>query len=208
MSDLARLLDRGVGALGIELDAAQRDKLCDFVRLIDKWNHAYNLSAVRAPAEMVNRHLVDSLSALPYVRGKRLLDVGTGAGLPGIPLAIARPAMGVVLLDGNGKKTRFCIQAAGELELDNVGVVHSRAEDYEPDERFDTVISRAFGSLADFAATAGHLLRAGGRLVAMKGNVTDEERAALPASWRVIENAPLTVPGAKIGRRVLVLEPT
>ncbi|HET8551929.1 MAG TPA: 16S rRNA (guanine(527)-N(7))-methyltransferase RsmG [Gammaproteobacteria bacterium] len=208
MSNLERLLDRGVGALGIELDAAQRHKLCDFVRLIDKWNRAYNLSAIRVPEEMVNRHLVDSLSALPFVCGGRLLDVGTGAGLPGIPLAIARPAMDVVLLDANGKKTRFCLQAAGELELDNVGVVHSRAEDYEPDERFDTVISRAFGSLADFAATAGHLLRAGGRLVAMKGNVTDEERAALPASWRVIENVPLTVPGAKIGRRVLVLEPT
>ncbi|HET7570229.1 MAG TPA: 16S rRNA (guanine(527)-N(7))-methyltransferase RsmG [Gammaproteobacteria bacterium] len=208
MTDLDKLLDRGVGALGIELDAAQRHKLCNFVRLIDKWNRAYNLSAIRTSGEMVNRHLVDSLSALPFVRAGRLLDVGTGAGLPGIPLAIARPTMDVVLLDGNGKKTRFCVQAAGELELDNVGVVHSRAEDYEPDEGFDTVISRAFGSLAAFAATAGHLLRAGGRLVAMKGNVTDEERAALPASWRVIENRPLTVPGAKSGRRVLVLEPT
>ena len=153
----------------IALASAQIDLLVRYLALLDKWNRTFNLTAVRDPREMVGRHLVDSLSVLPCLAGRRLLDVGSGAGLPGIPIAIARPDLEVTLLDSNSKKTRFLAQVSLELNLANVSVVHSRVERYRASQPFDTAVSRAFASLRDFWRKTQHLVGADGRLVAMKG---------------------------------------
>lgn len=205
--DLAAVLTTGLAALQLKLEPAQQAQLCAYLELLEKWNRAYNLTAVRHSIDMVNRHLVDSLSVLPFIWGSRLLDLGTGAGLPGIPSAIARRDLSVVLLDGNGKKTRFCTQAVAELGLDNVEVVHARVENFRPKELFDTVVCRAFGSLSTFVNSAGRLLRAGGRLVAMKGRVLQRELDEVPADFRLLEEVPLTLPALKDGHRIMVFEP-
>lgn len=174
------------------------------MRLLAKWNSAYNLTAVREPADMVARHLLDSLAILPYLHGRRVLDIGTGAGLPGIPLAVARPDLAFTLLDANAKKTRFVTQAVGELRLDNVEVVQSRAEHYRPAEKFDTLVSRAFAGIADMLAAARHLCAPGGRFLAMKGTYPKDELAAVPAGYAV-EVRVLTVPGLAAERHVAIL---
>lgn len=197
-------LARGIAELGLAVDSEQRRRLLAFVDLICKWSRAYNLTAVRDPELMVSRHLLDSLSIAPYLHGDRLLDVGTGAGLPGIPLAIAFPARQVVLLDSNGKKTRFCIHAAAELGLSNVAVEQARVEDYRPARAFDTVMSRAFAGLAAFAAAAGHLLAPDGLLLAMQGRTPAEPAA--PVGFRVAAVAPVTVPGLLAERHVVTLK--
>ncbi|HET7674396.1 MAG TPA: 16S rRNA (guanine(527)-N(7))-methyltransferase RsmG [Gammaproteobacteria bacterium] len=207
MVDLAAVLATGLAALQLDLEPAQQAKLCAYLELLEKWNRAYNLTAVRHSVDMVNRHLVDSLSVLPFLRGSRILDLGTGAGLPGIPVAIARREVSVVLLDGNGKKTRFCTQAIAELGLGNVEVMHARVENYRPKELFDIVVCRAFGSLATFVNSAGRLLHAGGRLVAMKGRVLQREMDEIPPEFRLVEEVPLTLPALKDGHRIMVFEP-
>jgi 16S rRNA (guanine527-N7)-methyltransferase len=198
-------LDAGLEALGLPLAGAQRAGLLAYVALLAKWNRAYNLTAVREPREMVSRHLLDSLAVAPHLSGTRLVDVGSGAGLPGIPLALACPERTVVLLDGNGKKTRFMTQAAAELGLGNVSVVHSRVEAYAPEPRFDLVISRAFASLADMLRTTAHLVTAQGRFLAMKGAYPAAELEALPEGFVLEEAIRLRVPGLDAERHLIAL---
>ena len=199
---LETMLADGARALGIDLSAAQQQKLLDYVGLLNKWNKAYNLTAVREPTEMVVRHLLDSLSVLPYVQATEIIDVGTGAGIPGIPLAIALPSLKVTLLDSNGKKTRFARQAALELGLTNVEVVQARAEQYR--NASPQVISRAFASLPDMLEVAGPLLAPGGRMLAMKAALTDVEMAGVRAPWQA-QRITLKVPGLDERRQLIIL---
>ena len=159
--------------MGLDLPAESTGKLIDFLSMMVKWNRVYNLSAIKEPAQMVNLHLLDSLAVLPYLSGKSCIDVGTGAGLPGIPLAIARPDMRFALLDSNSKKTRFIQQACIELGLKNVSPVHERVETYQPEQKFDTVTARAFTAMPNLLSKTRHLLTSGGKLLAMKSKETD-----------------------------------
>lgn len=176
-----------------------------YLELLARWNRAYNLTAVRDPAEMVPKHLHDSLAVLPYVHGRTVLDVGTGAGLPGLVLALADPALEVTLLDSNGKKIRFCEYAIDALGVANARAVQARVEDYRPDGSFDTVVSRAFASVPDFVRAAGALCAPDGRLLAMKGARPDDELAALPPGWVVDAVHALEVPGLEAERHLAVL---
>ncbi|MGH8283761.1 MAG: 16S rRNA (guanine(527)-N(7))-methyltransferase RsmG [Gammaproteobacteria bacterium] len=204
--DWRPLLSSGLVQLGLALPTDGAAKLLTFIELLVKWNAAYNLTAVRAPAEMVNKHLLDSLAVAPFLRGESILDVGTGAGLPGIPLAIAFPNRNFTLLDSHGKKTRFVTHAVTTLGLKNVEVVQARAEDYHPAEGFATVISRAFASLADFLKLTAHLCAPGGRWLAMKGERPDDELQPLPAGFRMIAVTPVHVPGLDVQRCVVKIE--
>jgi len=197
-------LHQGIRALGLGLSATDESKLLQYLQLLSRWNTAYNLTAVREPAEMVTRHLLDSLAVLPFIRGPRVLDIGTGPGLPGIPLAVARPDLAFTLLDANAKKTRFVTQAIGELHLINVEVVQSRAENYHPAGKFDTLVSRAFASIADMLTAARHLCTPGGRILAMKGTYPRDELAAVPAGYATEVRA-LAVPGLAAERHVVIL---
>lgn len=165
----------GVARLGLRLSLAQTDLLVSYLALLDKWNRVFNLTAVRDRGEMVERHLIDSLSVLPHVSGHRLLDVGSGGGLPGVPLAVARPDLYVELIDANSKKTRFLNQVRLELGIPNLRVVHGRVEDYYPDELFDSVVSRAFASTSEFWRLAHHLLGPDGVMLAMKARAPEAE---------------------------------
>lgn len=186
---LAERLREGVALLPDVPDAAIPG-LIDYLALLHRWNRAYNLSAVRDPAEMVTRHLLDSLAILPWLRGPRLLDVGSGAGLPGIPLALARPDLRVVLLDANGKKTRFLQQAVAELRLANVQVIRQRIEDMADADGFSCIVSRAFARVDVFVAGAARLLAPGGCLLAMKARFdASEEVAQLAPQLEVIDLA-------------------
>jgi 16S rRNA (guanine527-N7)-methyltransferase len=204
-SEAGRLLEAGLAELGLSLSGAQREGLLAYQALLAKWNRAYNLTAVREPREMVSRHLLDSLVVVPHLSGTRLIDVGSGAGLPGVPLALACPELTVVLLDSNGKKTRFMTQAAAELGLGNVSVVHSRVEAYAPEPRFDLVISRAFASLADMLRATAHLVAAQGRFLAMKGAYPAAELEALPEGFVFEEAIRLRVPGLDAERHLISL---
>jgi 16S rRNA (guanine527-N7)-methyltransferase len=204
---LAEMLQRGLRELAIELDAGQQQLLLDYLALLARWNNAYNLTAVRDQPSMVTRHILDSLCVLEHLKGHRFIDVGTGAGLPGIPLAIAAPAMHFTLLDSNGKKTRFLVQAKAQLGLDNVEVVHARVEDYQPDQRFDGVLSRAFSSLSAMMAGCEHLLVPGGEFLAMKGLRPEQEMQEVELCTAQISLIPLSVPGLAEERCLLKLRP-
>jgi len=197
-------LEQGVQGLQLTLRPSQCQALLDYLALLQRWNGTYNLSAVRDPAQMVSRHLLDSLSILPWVREGPVLDIGSGAGLPGVPLSIARPELAFTLVDSNRKRTRFLQQVVGELGLRNVEVVHSRVESLDRAGGFRTVTSRAFASLADMFQVASDLLAEGGRCLAMKGRVSAEELAELPAGVEP-EVLSLTVPGASGARHLVVL---
>ncbi len=205
-ADLRAQLARGRAQLDVKLPAGAEDALLDFVTLLVKWNATYNLTAVRAPTDMVSKHLLDSLSVLPFLHGERIVDVATGAGLPGIPLALACPERHFVLLDSNGKKTRFVTHAVTTLGLHNVEVVQARAEDYRPEQPFATVISRAFAAILDFLRLAGHLGAADGRFLAMKGMPPEAELRELPAGFRRVAVHPLRVPCLEAGRCVVEIE--
>lgn len=186
-------LHEGIARLGLaDLPAGTEEKLLAYLALLVKWNAAYNLTAVRDPQQMLVKHLLDSLSILPQVADGTLIDVGTGAGLPGLVLAIARPGLRVTLLDSNGKKVRFLRQVIAELKIANAQAVQSRVEEHEA--RYDVVTSRAFATLADMLAWSGQLAVEGGRFLAMKGQRPDEEIAALPQGFRAVEVLPLAVP--------------
>jgi 16S rRNA (guanine527-N7)-methyltransferase len=191
-----------------DLDAEQVSRLLAYLDLLQRWNRAYNLTAVRDRADMVTRHLLDSLVVLPWIPGGRLLDAGSGAGLPGVPLAIARPDLDVTLLDSAGKKIRFLEHLRRELGLRNVTPVQARLEDYAPQDLvsapFGAVISRAFASLAAFAAAARHLAGAA-RLLAMKGRYPATELAELPAWLRVEAVERLAVPGLQEERHLVIM---
>lgn len=190
---LAGKLHEGIVRLGLALPADAEERLLAYLALLGKWNAAYNLTAIRDPEQMVVRHLLDSLSLVPHVPAETsVVDVGTGGGLPGFVLALARPDCRFTLLDSNGKKVRFLRQAIAELKVVNATAVQSRVEAYHP--RFDVVTSRAFATLADMVEGSGQLLAAEGEFLAMKGQRPDEEMAALPPSVRVLEVVPLTVP--------------
>ena len=204
--NLEQRLHQGITDLGLALAAPVETKLLQYLQLLAKWNQVYNLTAVRDPAAMVTRHLLDSLAVAPHVRGPRVLDIGTGPGLPGIPLALARPELAFTLLDANAKKTRFVTQAAGELGLANVEVVQSRVENYRPAQKFDTLVSRAFSNIADMLANARHLCAPSGRFLAMKGTYPEEELAAVAAEYAT-EVVALTVPGLDAERHVVILTP-
>jgi 16S rRNA (guanine527-N7)-methyltransferase len=168
-------LRNGAEGLGIALTDTQVERLLAFLQLLAKWSRTYNLTAVRDPDEMVTRHLLDSLSVRPYLSGTRVLDLGTGAGLPGLPLAVCESARHFTLLDGNGKKIRFVRQAAMELGLPNLEAVHCRIESYRPGPKFSTIASRAVAAIHEIHAQAAPLLRTPGRLLVMKGRYPAEE---------------------------------
>ncbi|MCU0810061.1 MAG: 16S rRNA (guanine(527)-N(7))-methyltransferase RsmG [Thiobacillaceae bacterium] len=199
-------LAAGVAALGLTLPAGAEAKLLAYLALLDKWNRVYNLTAVREAERMVSHHLLDSLAAVPYFQGETVLDVGSGGGLPGIPLAIARPGLQVTLIDSIAKKTAFLLQAKAELGLDNVNVATSRVEDYRPDRGFDVITSRAFSDLKEFVTLTRHLLGPGGCWLAMKGLYPNEEIALLPPGVKVRADHALAVPGLDATRHLIVLE--
>jgi 16S rRNA (guanine527-N7)-methyltransferase len=205
-------LAAGVAALGLTLPDGAEAKLLAYLALLDKWNRVYNLTAVRDAERMVSHHLLDSLAAVPYFQGGgadpiRVLDVGSGGGLPGIPLAIARPELKVTLIDSIAKKTAFLLQAKAELGLSNLHVATSRVEDFHPETGFDVITSRAFSDLKEFVTLTRHLLRPGGRWLAMKGLYPNEEIAQLPADVKVSADHALVVPGLEASRHLIVLEP-
>ena len=203
----AARLDTGIERLGLQLSGGRRSLLHDYLALLQKWNRTYSLTAVTAPREMVSRHLLDSLSVLPLIRGERVADVGSGPGLPGIPLAIADPGRRYVLLDSNGKKTRFMTHAIGRLGLANVSVVRCRVEDYAAEVAFDTVVSRAFASLSEFIRLSGHLCDPRGRMIAMKGKLDRDELAGVPCGWRIAAKREVSVPGLNATRHLVLLLP-
>jgi len=197
----------GAAAMGLELAPAAVARLAAYLELVEKWNRVHNLTAVREPSQMVTLHVMDSLSVLPHIaQAATLLDVGTGAGLPGIPLAIARPTMRVTLLDSSHKKCAFLQQAKTELALGNVEVVCDRVENWKPPQRFDVVVSRAFSDLADFVEQAKHLVAPGGRLMAMKGVYPFDEITRLPSTHRVAQVIELRVPRLDASRHVVLVE--
>lgn len=204
MSPSARL-QSGLEALDLSLSEAAQEQLLYFVQMLIKWNRVYNLTSVRKPDDIIIRHILDSLAVVPYLHARRVLDVGTGAGLPGIPLAFACPDTDFVLLDSNNKKIRFVRQALGELELPNVSAEQSRVEEYRPAAPFEVVISRAYSSLAELYQQASHLLAPGGRLLAMKGVYPLAEMDALKDSPLHAEVVPLTVPGLDADRHLVIL---
>ncbi len=202
---LRRRLDAGLASMAVDLDEQARGRLITYLRLLQRWNRTYNLTAVRDPLEMIHRHVLDSLTVMPYLRAPRCLDVGSGAGLPGLVLAVAHPELSWVLLDSNAKKCRFLSQAQMELGLDNVQVERSRVEDFHPGARFSTIISRALSNLADFVTGASHLLAPGGCLLAMKGRNPERELSTLGKLGEQAEVVRLRLPGLEDGQRHLVI---
>lgn len=203
----AEELSQGARELGVELSAEQHEQLLAYLALLIKWNKAYNLTAVRNPDEMVSRHLLDSLSVVPFVNelGDNWLDVGSGGGMPGIPLAILFPERQFTLLDSNGKKTRFLTQVKLELKLTNLQVIHSRVEEFQPEVPFAGICSRAFSSLEDFSNWTRHLGNGDTQWLAMKGVHPDDELQALPADFRLTSTHVLKVPGCQGQRHLLIL---
>ncbi len=204
----AQELIEGAQQLGVILTEQQQQQLLQYLGLLIKWNKAYNLTAVRNPDEMVSRHLLDSLSVVQYVKqyGNDWLDVGSGGGMPGVPLAIIFPERKFTLLDSNGKKTRFLTQVKLELKLDNLEVIHNRVEAFTPARAFSGIISRAFSSLADFTNWTRHLGDTNSHWLAMKGVHPDDELQALPEDFRLDSCQILKVPGCQGQRHLLILQ--
>jgi 16S rRNA (guanine527-N7)-methyltransferase len=200
-------LAAGAGEIGVELDATCGEQLLSLVDELERANASFNLTAIRDRPGMLTKHLLDSLTLQPYLRGDRCADVGTGAGFPGLPLAIVNPQRRFTLIEATGKKCRFVQHAADVLGCVNVQVVNARAESYRPFELFDTVASRALASLADFVAYAGHLCAPGGRLLAMKGRRPDGELSAVPKSFRVLAVHQLVLPGFDDQRHLVEMVP-
>jgi 16S rRNA (guanine527-N7)-methyltransferase len=203
--EVGALLDAGAAAAGISLGDGQRRSLLALLAELQSWNRRFNLTAIREPRDMVVKHLLDSLSIEPWLHGARVADVGTGAGFPGLPLAVMNPGRRFTLIEATTKKARFVEHAAAAVGLDNVEIVNARAEHYRPDAPFDTVVCRAVGKLADFVSVAGHLCAAGGRLLAMKGRHPADELRSLPRGWRVAGVHPLAVPGLAAERHLVEL---
>ena len=198
-------LTEGAKALGFTLEPAQVEALLTLVVELAEWNTRFNLTAITEPAEVVDKHLLDSLAVLPYLKGLEVADVGAGAGFPGLPLAIADPDRRYTLIESTGKKAGFLRQTVAKLRLPNVEVVPGRAEAFKPPHPFDSVIARALGSLADFVQVAGHLAGRDGRLFAMKGRVPEDELKALPTGWKVLAVRPIRVPGLDAERCLVEL---
>lgn len=209
LSGLSEKLQHGIAQLEIELSMETQVKLFDYLVLLHKWNKVYNLTAIRDPQQMVSNHLLDSLAILPYLWKGRWLDVGCGAGLPGLVLAVARPDWQFVLLDSNSKKTGFVQQAIIELGLQNASVYCARVEQWQPHarpegvKRFDGIISRAFTDLGDFLRVTRHLIAEQGRWAAMKG-APEQELAGIPEGCRIERVIPLRVPGLDAARSLVI----
>ncbi len=204
MNPLAHLRPELIAGLdALALPASLAEPLLDYLALLDRWNHAYNLTAVRDPRVMLTRHLLDSLAMHPFVDASPLADLGTGAGLPGIPLALARPGLVVALVESNGKKARFLREAVRTLGLADVRVLASRAEAVDEPGRYALITARALDRLAGILAVGGHLLAPGGRLLAMKGQRPDAEIAELPAGWELAAVHALRVPGLDAERHLV-----
>ncbi|MPQ76471.1 16S rRNA (guanine(527)-N(7))-methyltransferase RsmG [Hydrogenovibrio sp. JE_KL2] len=193
-------------AWGLEPSPPTWQKLVDYLALLRKWNKVYNLTAIRNEQEMFVKHLLDSLAVAPFIDSERLIDVGTGGGLPGIPLAILFPERQIDLLDSNSKKTRFLIQAKAELGLQNTQVFHMRVEDYQPETLYDGVVSRAFASLDDMLHWTGHLLKEEGYWWAMKSQKTQDELAQLPNFARITQVFELQVPHLQAERTLIQVQ--
>lgn len=206
--DLQQQLAQGLAALNLNATVDQQRLLLDYLGLLQRWNAAYNLTAVRDPRQMVIRHLFDSLAVSPHVHGTTLVDVGTGPGLPGIPLAILNPHQHWWLLDSNGKKTRFLFHAKSQLGLANIDIVECRVEQWQPPEPVDAIMTRAFANLADTELRCRHLLAPKGFLYAMKSQGVDDELAALRSGFVLQRNISLLVPGLNEARWLTVLART
>jgi len=199
------LICKGLAALSI--DEQRAASLYEYLQLLQKWNKPFNLTAIKKAEEMIPKHLMDSLSVLAHLGGaRRVCDVGTGAGLPGIPLAVCCPETEFVLLDSNGKKTRFLHQVRRHLNLSNVTIVEGRAEDYQPDIGFDAVLSRAFADLMRMCQVTQHLLKKNGVWLAMKSQILETEQATLDARVVLVEQRALQVPGLNEVRQLAVLK--
>lgn len=197
-------LEQGMAAMG-QADPALAARLLDYLALLAQWNQAYNLTAVRDPQEMVGRHLLDSLSVVPFVPAGPLADLGSGAGLPGLVIALARPELAVTLVESNGKKARFLREAVRQLGLSRVRVVQERAENLAEPGAYGCITARALGTLAQLVQFGGHLLHPEGQLLAMKGQYPADEIAALPAPWQVQASHVLAVPGETAARHLIVV---
>ena len=204
---LALILADGIKNLQLDLNEAQHEQLLDYLALLFKWNKVYNLTSVRDPMQMMTHHLLDSLATVPaFADAHNVLDVGAGGGLPGVVLAIARPAMKVAMIDTVHKKTAFLTQVKAELELGNVTVYTMRVEQLQVGDKFDVITSRAFADLSDFVNWSGHLLAEGGQFIALKGTAPAEEQERLPKEWAVTKLAPLRVPGLDAERHLVFIQ--
>lgn len=201
-SELEQLLAEKIAASHFHISSAIQAKIVEYILLLVKWNQAYNLTSVRDPKEMITRHILDSLSLQPFLVGNTILDVGSGAGLPGIPLAFVEPQRAFVLLDSNIKKTTFLTQVKHELKLQNLRIVHARVENFHPEELFDCITCRAFSSLSDFVKLTAHLLKPNGRWLAMKGEYPLAEIAALEPIYNIDVEA-LAIPGIDAKRHIV-----
>ncbi|MCS5566307.1 MAG: 16S rRNA (guanine(527)-N(7))-methyltransferase RsmG [Methylococcales bacterium] len=202
--DHSVLLQRGLSELGIAENAGLSSRLLAFLALLSKWNKVYNLTAIRDPEAMITHHLLDSLSVSTLLSGQRVLDVGTGPGLPGIPLSMAHLQREFVLIDSSAKKTRFIRQAKLEMGLKNVDVIHQRVEQFENVELFDTIVTRAYSSVERILSSAAHLLKPGGRILAMRGRIAEADEQYAGFRSRII---PVDVPGIAGGRHILMMTP-
>ena len=202
---LEKTLVVGAREQGIVLEPAQAAALLRLIGELREWNQRFNLTGITDPIDMVRKHLLDSLSVQPYLRGTRIADVGTGAGFPGLPLAVINAERQFALIEATGKKARFVRHAADAMGLANVEVIPARSEDWRGPAPFDCVLTRALGKLAEFVRVAGHLCAPGGRLLAMKGRHPDSEIAALPAGWRAVAVHDLRIPGLPAARCIVEL---
>ena len=200
-------LTQGISQLGMELPGDAVDRLLSYISLLGKWNRVYNLTAIREPGKIVTHHILDSLAVLPHIDADTIADIGSGAGLPGIPIALARPRARIALVESNHKKGAFLRQAKTELHLTNVDIVTERAENLRPSAGFRVVISRAFADLAGFVEVAGHLCEEGGVLASMKGLYPDEELALLPPQVQLRSVEQIDVPGLRAARHLVLMRP-
>ena len=205
--DPAELLEDGILELGLEERLGGDDLLMEYVTELMNWNRVYNLTSVRKPTDIITRHILDSLTILDHLHGDRILDIGTGAGLPGIPLAIACPEREFVLLDSSSKKLRFVQQTLGILKLDNVTLENTRVDEYQTDEPYDTIVCRAFSDLPDFFRYAAQLCKPDGRMLAMKGVYPMTEVESLEDKSVISDVVALKVPGLDAERHLVIMQP-
>ena len=202
-------LEAGLHQLDLNCSPQQFEKLLQYLQLLQRWNKAFNLTAIRDPLQMVRLHLLDSLAINPYVQGlKSIIDVGTGPGLPGIPLAILNPDINFTLLDSNGKKTRFLFQAINELKIDNASEVNHRVEAYKPGRSVDAVVSRAFSSISDMLTQCNHLVCDSGCFLAMKGKKPDSELSQIAKDYKVVDLSQINVPQVDSERHLIKITKT
>jgi len=202
---ITKTFSQALSKNNLSLSNPEQEKLLCYLSMLEKWNRVFNLTSIDTPEEMIYLHLIDSLVIEPYLHGERLIDVGTGAGLPGIPLAIINPDKQWTLLDKNNKKTRFLTQVTAELKLKNVQIVHSRTEDFHPEQGFDSILSRAFSTLRSFVESTAHLLNPSGQFLAMKGRYPQTEIDDLPARFHLQKVIRLDIKGIHVERHLVCL---